>query len=257
MSLFSFQDIITTTTGILILLVLVLALSVIIQGAESEIESDVASEDTVAIRDSLSEEVDRLNQLVDELKSASSIWSSLTPRELESKVSTAKAKRDRLTKEIEDHENSLSDEKKSFQELESETQLRELQDRISQEEDSIQEAAKRLKEIKATDRVVYNFRNNSRQPWLVQIAADTIVASKIQTKEAPQQFRTSFEFNKFAVNLPKTEQYFVLILKPSGIGNYDTISSYLRQNKCDIGVELIGENQTAVDPLKGAGFETP
>ena len=50
MSLFSFQDIITATTGILILLALVLALSVIIQGAESEIETDYADDSQIALR---------------------------------------------------------------------------------------------------------------------------------------------------------------------------------------------------------------
>ena len=64
MSLFSFQDIITATTGILILLALVLALSVIIQGAESEIESDFADDSQIALRDNLIKEVARINQVL-------------------------------------------------------------------------------------------------------------------------------------------------------------------------------------------------
>ena len=254
MSLFSFQDIITATTGILILLALVLALSVIIQGAESEIETEFADDTQVALRDQLREEIAGLNLLLVEFDGESTQWANLTPSELKSKVETQKSKKDQLLKDITETKIALATEKKNYADLDYENKTAELSQQVEQQQDEISEAVARFKELKLTDRIVYNFRANTKAPWLVQIADAEIIACKLGSKNKPREFQTPWDFNKFSTSLNPTDQYFVLFLKPSGIENYDEINRYLRKQSYDIGLELIGEKQTVIDPIKGMTF---
>ena len=254
MSLFSFQDIITATTGILILLALVLALSVIIQGAESEIESDFADDSQIAFRDNLINEVDRINQILKEMEETASQWVGLSPKELQSKINTEQLKAEQLKEDIANYESALIDQQKQFVDSNYEKKTADLQQQIDQQEDEISKAVAKLKNLKTADRIVYNFRSNTKTPWLVQIADSEIVACKLGSTSKPQEFKSAFELNKFASSVNQSDQYFVLFVKPSGIDNYNIINGYLRSENYDLGLELIGENQTVIDPIKGMKF---
>ena len=254
MSLFSFQDIITATTGILILLALVLALSVIIQGAESEIETDYADDSQIAQRDNLAIEVNRLSELLSDMNQASSTWVNSTPSELKEKIQSATIEENRFQREIKNFEKLLRDQKDNYLELDLAIKSTDLKNRIGQQDDTIKAAAIRLSELKSADRIFYNFRANSREVWLVEISGTKIITYKPGSSSAPREFEAVWKFNKHAASLKTSEQYFVLFLKPSGMSNYNKIYSYLDENNCEIGLELIGESQTVVDPDKGTGF---
>jgi hypothetical protein len=254
MSLFSFQDIITATTGILILLALVLALSVIIQGAESEIESDFADDSQIALRDNLIKEVASINQVLRELDESASKWVGLSPRELQSKINTEQLKAEQLKEDIADYKAALINQQKQFVDSKYEKKTADLQQQINQQKDEISKAVAKLKNLKLADRIVYNFRSNTKTPWLVQIADTEIVACKLGSNSKPLEFKFAFELNKFASSVNQANQYFVLFVKPSGIDNYRTINGYLRNENFDLGLELIGEDQTVIDPVKGMKF---
>ncbi|MDA7926339.1 hypothetical protein N9B46_05780 [Mariniblastus sp.] len=254
MSLFSFQDIITATTGILILLALVLALSVIIQGAESEIETDYADDKQIAQRDILANEVNRLSELLSDMNQASSTWVNSTPSELKEKIQSATIEENRFQREIRNFEKLLRDQKDNYLELDLAIKSTDLKNRIGQQDDANKAAAIRLSELKSADRIFYNFRANSREVWLVEISGTKIITYKPGSNSAPREFDAVWKFNKHAASLKTSEQYFVLFLKPSGMSNYNKIYSYLDENNCEIGLELIGESQTVVDPDKGTGF---
>ena len=254
MSLFSFQDIITATTGILILLALVLALSVIIQGSKSEIETEYADDNQIAQRDNLAIEVNRLNELLSKMNQVSLTWVNSTPSELKDKVNTAKTTENRIQKEIQKYERLINNQKENYLKLDHKIKLEDLKNQISQQDDLIKKASKRLNELKSTNRVFYNFRNNSREVWLIEISGTKIVAYKPSSDSTPQQFDEAWKFNKHAASLKTTERYCVLFLKPSGIGNYNDIYSYLSENDFEIGEDLIGESETVIDPKEGIGF---
>lgn len=254
MSLFSFQDIITATTGILILLALVLALSVIIQGAESEVETDFADGTQIALRNSLSTEVSELAILLKELDEESSQWKNLSPTELKAKVAQEKVKTEQLERDIADCKIAIVGQKKEYAEIGLAKKSEDLRRKLKQEEDEISAANARLKELKLTDQIVYNFRETTKAPWLLQISDKRILGCKLGSKDKPRAFHSPFEFNKFAISLPQSEHYFVLFLKPSGVDNYDVIFPYLRKQDFDIGLELIGDKQTVIDPIKGMTF---
>lgn len=254
MSLFSFQDIITATTGILILLALILALSVIIQGAESTVDLVLADDELLAYRTELFADVEQMKQLTREIAVESSTWSSATPADLARKIEIASAKRDRLLDSIQTTEESLDHQQEQFQKLNSIAMIQDLDAKLLNATTSVEDLTRQIKELKSNNRLVYNFRNSSRAAWLVEISGTRILAAKVSTKDSPKSFRSAYEFNRFTAGLQSSEQYFVLVVKPSGIANYRTIKPYLMQEQADIGTELVSEDQVVVDPVKGAGF---
>ena len=253
-SLFAFQDIITATTGILILLALVMALAVIRQGAESAIQVEYADADKVAYRAGLVSEVESLRKLSTEIATESASWSSATPDELQKKSRDAAAAIERQKKSLANAQTTLAEQQQQLKGLQSESNADARKAELKKIADSIEQTNLQLNQLKSDNRIVYNFRSTNRTAWLVQISDREIRTAKVGSNEKPQIFTSPQSFNRFAVSVPQTEQYFVLLVAPSGIDNSDAIKAFLEQSNSEIGVDLIGENQIVIDPVKGAGF---
>lgn len=254
MSLFSFQDIITATTGILILLALVLALSVIVQNDNSVGEPEIADEETIGLRDDLIGEVKQLNHQSMQITNDAATWSSSTPAELQKKIDANLVKQKHLLADIAAGEKRLSVFEADFKKLDPILKLQTLSKQLNEISESSMEISNQIQKLKASDRVVYNFREANRSAWLVEVKGNCILSAKIDEATQPRKFVSARHFNKFAASLPESQQYFILVVKPSGIVNYNVIKPYLMQINADIGTELVGEKQTAVHPIRGAGF---
>jgi hypothetical protein len=254
MSLFSFQDIITATTGILILLALVLAISVIIQGANSSPESEIADQKTIELRNDLLEEVRQLQIQSKKIAGDAATWISSTPAELQKKIDTQSMQQRLITDDIASAKKMLHKLMAMENEGDFSSDLQVLTMQLKGSSQSLAEVLKQINELKTSNRVVYNFREANRSAWLVEVSGKNILAAKIGSNDKPQRFDSPLKFNRFAAGLPRTQQYFVLAVKPSGIAAYDQVKPYLLQIKADTGIELVGENQTVIDPAKGAGF---
>jgi uncharacterized protein YhaN len=236
------------------LLALVLALSVIVQGAESEIEFENADANLLAHRDSLTDDIRRLKAQAASLAKESATWSSATPDSLRKKINSAATRikdlddeKRRLELNLPSQKAKLASLKASSTSIEDKAQLAEILQEIQTKKAS-------LGDLTASNRIVYNFRATSKTAWIVEISGDQILAAKVTSNSTPRRFSSAIAFNKFAANLPSNQQYFVLILKPSGIAKFDQIKAYLKQEDLDLGTELIGEDQVVVDPKTGAGF---
>lgn len=255
MSFFSFQDIITATTGILILLALVLALSVIIQGAESDVEIPPrATDEQIAYRAGLISEVDSLKKEAQEVATETANLSSATPGDLKDKILVTNAAIARLKKTLLNNQSELQSQEELLEDLQNDSTAEETKEKLEQIELSIKETNLRLNQLKTDNRVVYNFRETARTPWLVQVAGSEILAARVGREGKPKSFTSALAFNQFADNVPDSQRYFVLIVKPSGIANLNTIKAFLIRENSDVGIELIGESTQAIDPEKGLGF---
>ncbi|MDB4766521.1 hypothetical protein OAG71_02405 [bacterium] len=255
MSFFSFQDIITATTGILILLALVLALSVIIQGAESDVEvPPQATNQQIAYHAGLVSEVDSLRKQTKEVALETANLSSATPSDLKDRISSTNLAIAGLNTSIRNNKLKLRFEKQLLEDLQNDSTAEETKAELEQVELSIKETNVELNKLKTENRVVYNFRDTTRTPWLVQVADSEILAARVGSREKPKSFTSAYAFNQFADSVPNSQRYFVLIVRPSGIGNLDTIKAFLIRENLDVGVELIGESTKAIDSEKGLNF---
>jgi hypothetical protein len=254
MSFFSFQDIITATTGILILLALVLALSVIDQGAQSDVEIPNATNEQVANRAGLISEVESLKKLSEEIATETASLASATPDELKGKLAETNEAISRLKQTIKDAQSELYSQQQQLEELQNSSTDKAMKTASEKLERSIKETNLKLKDLKSDNRVVYNFRETTREPWVVQISDAKILAARVGRQEKPRSFNLAADFNQFATSVPDAQQYFVLVVRPDGIENLDSIKAFLFRKRFDVGVELIGESVTVVDPEKGLGF---
>jgi predicted RNase H-like nuclease (RuvC/YqgF family) len=114
------------------------------------------------------------------------------------------------------------------------------------------EAQKELDALRSGSRVFYNFRTGDRTAWLVQISGGEILACRANEQGKARVFRNAGELLAFARGLPSSEQYLVLVVRPSGLAAFDQIKEQCDDEDIDVGVELIGEQQVVVDRETGA-----
>lgn len=254
MSLFSFQDIITATTGILILLALVLALSLITQGAESAVEVEFADADRLAYRQSLIAEIESLRKRSTEIAEQSASLMATSPSEIRRQSSQAADTITKLRLSIANAKTKLQEQQTQLKDMEQEATSAALKSQLENLNEEIEQTNLRLDRVTRNNRVVYNIGNTDRTPWLVEVRGDSILAAKAGVKAKPESFNAPAQFNRFAVGLPNSEQYFVILIAPSGIQNAEAIRLFLSEKSVDTGLVLIGEDQVVVDREDGAGY---
>jgi hypothetical protein len=251
-SLFAFQDIITAITGILILFSLILALSVIVQGAESsieEIETHYADDKSLVEREDLRTDVQKLQQELDCLKRQTK-WRNATPaslkKEKESTQRSTAQKQGKLKILTSTLKNKTAQLNKT-QELNNSTNLAK---KITEAKLEIEKYRTEIDDLKKSNLLIYNFKEVNKKPWLVEVSGQRIIAAKVDSSMEPKIFTSASNFSRFASTVPGSEQYFVFLLKPTGVSNYETIKSSLLLEAMDIGVELVGERQSAFPQLQ-------
>ncbi|MCX7401517.1 MAG: hypothetical protein NTY87_00060 [Planctomycetia bacterium] len=273
-SLFSFQDIITSVTAIMILLVLILALELVTRVATK----GMAAEDrrvAQQLKRSVAEMEKRLDQLRKEASAAQAAASDAAGFSAK-ETAEKQAKAARAAKELQDEirrlEVQLRDAQSSRRTAEgrlaaSQTddpeataaRAREADVRAAQmeaanrEEKRRQESeAKKASDGTATARtLVFNAPpGTTLEPLLVEIAKDGLVAVG-PDGESPSRFAwnllgLSAGFGDWLKGRNKSREYVVLILRPSGVERYEAVREAVVSAGFDVGTELIGEQMSLV-----------
>lgn len=251
-SLFSFQDIVTSVTGILILLAIMLAISVITQGA-----TPVGQAETVDARElqeaktRLEFEVSSLESRIKSNQAAVNSWLGATKEELQQQQASyqeaaqiARANIEKLQQEVATNEEAVKRFITDSEVQATNAQVEELKRRLA-------EAQKELNALRSGSRVFFNFRTGNRTAWVVQISDNEILACRANERAKAQVFRGPDELLKFVLSLPGNERYLVLVVRPSGLDAFDQIKELCDKEDIDVGVELIGERQVVVEPETG------
>lgn len=119
---------------------------------------------------------------------------------------------------------------------------------------SISETQARLKKFGKGKRVVYNVAKGSwKERWIVQISGQRILAAPLGRTERPREFASASAFETWAGRRGVSSFYFLLIVQPDGIRQFETIRKTLKNSGASIGFDLIGSDQSAIDPKTGAG----
>lgn len=273
-SLFSFQDIITSVTAIMILLVLILTLELVTRVATKGMAAEdrrVAQE----LKRSVTEMEQRLEQLRKEAaaaQAAASDAAGFSAKETAEKQARAERAAKELQEEIRRLEVQLRDAQSSRRSAEgrlaaSQTddpeataaRAREADERAAQmeaanrEEQRRQESeAKRASDGTAAARtLVFNAPpGTTLEPLLVEIAKDGLVAVG-PDGESPRRFAWNLlglpaGFGDWLKGRNKSREYVVLILRPSGVERYDSVREAVVSAGFDVGTELIGEQMSLV-----------
>jgi hypothetical protein len=264
-SLFSFQDIITSVTGIMILVTLFLALEVIRRKEGSPQQQTKvltkelmqAASNAARVKSTLKENRQQIEQLRsaltgDESKLLESVKVdadevSRKLRDLDElnklmagELTQSEARRRQTEKELEEMLAREADKQTDKQSLE----------QLSQK---VKEKIDELKKLRQANRVIFNpTQGDSKTPWLVELSATGILSAQLGKKEKPQSFPTAGAFKSWAAKRSKSGEYFVLLVKPSTVDKFLDTRETLEKQGFDVGFDLLRDDQTAIDPELGA-----
>lgn len=258
-TLFSFQDIITSVTGVMLLVTLMMVLELIRRPQQAE-ATTAPPEPTQDVRQELAEAMRQL----DDLKRRQESGAELLKQLAQSPIGQANAKDlkkavDRLAADLA----NLDSQKREAERRERETQRKAGQQQIARSEVVELEArarqlAEALDRAKKQNRIVYNpTPGATKAAWLIEISENRLLVARAGQPGQPLIFENAqylADFHAWVRSRDRQREYFVLLIKPAGIKSFLLVQGELRRQGFDMGFDLVAADQTAVDPLTGAGL---
>jgi len=255
-SLFSFQDIITSVTGIMILITLVLALELLTRTMHTP------AQQTVTVIDQLEDAVTQNLQAIEELETQQQQGSSdvadlvkYSPEDLQRRIRDVQRINEAEQQELAELQQQESEVTQQERDITSQQQKRASDPQtIDQLNRQLQEKKEKLKKIKQSNRVVYNpVEGSNKTPWLVEITGQGFSVAQIGKTGRPQTFGGVGQFTNWLGGRNPGREYFVLLIKPDGIESYRQAQAVLDSSGFEVGFDVLSEDQNAIDPETGAG----
>lgn len=254
-SLFAFQDIITSVTGIILLITMMMAVELVrnLSRAAAAPQEDKSSQVAKMLRQAVSEstsEMDRLQKILDETTTIRFDADSLRRRL--AKLKAAAGELELQNEKIQSTQEKI-DARKAQQSLEAKDLTPEAIEALAKEQEAI---ARQIAAMKESNRVIFNRpAGAAKAPWLVELNETSIVAAEMGLARPPQSFATADAFLQWVQDQDRDSRYFVLLVKPTTIETFSTIRKALQDRRFDVGYDLLPSDQTAIDAQTGAGVQ--
>lgn len=260
-SLFSFQDIITSVTGIVVLMLLVMALEL----ASRKLQDPVVQQ--TLTREATHESLEQLESRIAALSKAleANQWDELASRpasEFQRDLERLEREKPLLEADQKRAEQRLAELTRQLQRAEEAWQARSAeQQELSKLEQQASELAQETDKLQSSSALVYRRGpHDGRQPWVVQCDAPIVLAAPLGPSSKPIRFEGSTVLSRvrqvvaWAKLLPPSKTYLVLMVRPRGVLMAALLEEELRKNQIAMGIDLIDQEQVAVDPELGAPF---
>jgi hypothetical protein len=260
-SLFSFQDIITCVSGIIILITLMLAveLSQRKQGSPRIQTAQLAAKLRDAIADAQAE-VARLEAWLTRGDIKAEELAGVSVSALQHDLFAVNEQIKSLEAEIASLQKQAQAVAEKDEKLQAKRFDREKDHKKRAEEElKVTDLEKKLLQVRQQNRVFYNPRMaDGKQVWLVQIEGDRVLVAPAGSTARPNIFPQRFSifqqsgFEKWLTNRSPEADFFFLLVRPEGINEFSELRKLLIRRGFSIGFDLLGPRQSAVDPEKGA-----
>lgn len=254
-SLFAFQDIITSVTGIILLITMMMAVELVqnMTKAETAPQEQKSSRVTRMLQEAVSQgtrEADRLQKILDETSTIRFDADALR-RRLEA-LKAAAGEIESQREQIETTQEKI-DARREQQKLEAKDLTPEAIEALTQEQSEI---AQQIEAMQQSNRVIFNRPAGAeKSPWLVELNERTILVAEMGQVRPPQTFQTPEAFLHWIRGQDRNSMYFVLLVKPATINTFSTVRQALQDQQFDIGYDLMRSDQTAIDATTGAGVQ--
>jgi hypothetical protein len=265
-SLFAFQDIITSVTGIMIFVTLMLALEMIEQWENSpspktrQVVSDIRT--TMAHIDDLKtavaenqSRIEDLQRRLDEGTTTIDQLAGLDPTRMANELDDVKALNHQLNSELGGLEREVKNTAQREQQIRDRQRAANDSQVLADVRNAVKENGRTLEKLKNSNRVIFNpALGNAKMPWLVEITADKLTAAKVGEFARPRIFQDVVTFKGWTMGLDRATDYFVILVKPDGIQRFEEANQFLRNARFDVGYDLLTAQQSAIDPETGAAL---
>ena len=256
-SLFSFQDIITSVTGIMILVTLVMAVE-LVQRTEQ-----APQQQTAELVKELEHQINETRDAVEELRAQMQQQQKDVTPDAFLDISTLQVK----FRRVQDHRQRGSQDSKDLAQRRQKTdsQLARIRREQISRKDEIATLAKlqeelskkkeQLKKLSRGNRVVYNpAQGTSRTPWLVELSGTKIVVARMGISAAPQEFSDIPAFQGWVSQLVPSSNYCMVVIRPTAVDSYGDILKMLDGRAIQYGYDAIDEKVIVIDSRDGAGI---
>jgi hypothetical protein len=255
-SLFSFQDIITCLMGIMLLVTLMICLQIKEPNVRAKSEVKSRAEELKQVSDSLKSDITELQTQIEkniQLLESGALSSTqlLKDKHTESEAAKAAAERElAVLMEREREARSSAENVKSRAESRRERSEAEMT-RLKQSKERQEQI---LKDIRDGKRVVYNqYIGSAASCWIVEATNDTtFAAAQIGKSDPPVTFNSITEVLKWIRKKHNEDAEFMILLKPDAQTAIDRLPGTLREEQIAHAYDLLGQDQTALDPVTGA-----
>lgn len=247
-TLFSFQDILTSTIAILLLVALLMALQLTQQVPEVSSISLEEAEELKAKINWHKKECEALETEIASLQTNSQ--EAMAPlEELRGKQKQLQEESAKVKAEfpfLEEKEKEVNRQAAlAKKELENPSEAKSL-DQIREKIASVKEE---LDRVQSDEILIFNPGGGGKRPWLVDLS------ESIWTVLSPTTFQTEHRFSEpninrridqfvqWAKSRSSSQEYFVFFVRPNMIQGYDTLREEIKGLGFDIGFDPVGENQ--------------
>ena len=254
-SLFAFQDIITSVTGIMILVTLMLVLDFLekVEGAPQQQSHQVIDEvrstlskvalEVATLEANLDQQDDVPNDLVVlDVSTLSSRLSSVSDvnTTLETELQQVRRLQDRTSESLASWQQRSEDSNSMLNEIE---RLRE----------QIESNQNKIDRLKTSNRVIFTVpQTGGEKPWLVEIGEGQIRVAEMGLSSPPQSFQTDDAFFSWLSARNPRNEYLVVLVSPESVDRFDGLANSLFEKRFPYGVNLLRSGQSAIDAETGA-----
>ena len=257
LSLFSFQDIITSICGIVILITLILALELTSKIVEASMADPVRSRDAYnqMLReiDEMTSEITDLNTVLNQMADDLSQAISFTIPEIQDKINQISAEIEANEEKLKDWSDLAEDsEERNRRALFLDEENKRLQQKKEQLEKQYQELLEKSMLTSNDGEFLYFDKENAPKeaPWLIDIDKGSIRAIPAAgiLGTGPKPFTGDDDdicasFMDWANKRSTVTEYFVLLVRPEGVDLYETIRGLVQVAGFRVGVDFIGQYQ--------------
>lgn len=249
-SLFSFQDIITSVTGVMILLTLLMALELV---EKIETSPPVLTE---KLTDDLKEQLAKVNQQVaqlterfNETNQLTVALTSMTSDSIQKEIESLEAELDALnvkTKDIKETQAKLDATKLQLEEAEKSKS--EMESELVKIELSIKDIKNRIFKVNEGMVVLLEPRKgDTREPWIIEVFENKILVVSTRNSKAVFTLNDARGLERWLRNRKPNHDYFFLLGHRGSFDLLRDIRELLVSHDFDYGIDLLLDNQKAVE----------
>lgn len=248
-SLFSFQDIITAVTGIIILLALLMVVELAKRPFQSRTTAPDPSQHAQDELRQLEERIASMRTLIDSSTAFTNDVASLPGAQIQ------RTEQD-IRKEIAALEAAIAqlgdDERRTISEADlQDAGLASKEALLTSLQDKNQQLKRQLDSARRSNQVVYSTDPKaSKSAWLVDLRADRIEVGRPKREGIDKTFSSRFDddaFIEWAKQKDRHGEYFVLLVRPDAIRVYEHVSASLRDAGFSLGFDLIDADASVLE----------
>lgn len=238
-SLFAFQDAITSVCGLVVLITLMLALNLTTDAVLNDAKADKERQNAKTLEE-VKTRYDEVKKKYDAIVEGA--------KETNQSIETIGLTDAEIAAKLEEAQKELQQEEERAKTLQQELSVsQETLDEIAAIKKDSEELKAELEKLKKTSAdpaadkgVIYGFPNDGSQSPIFTVISGTKIEATL--RDSSKTFSTAAAFLSWAALRSKTREYFVFIVRPSGVANYRKIVDDYSFDHA-YGIDLIGEQR--------------